>query len=246
MRNGAALAVLAVTALLGASPASADDRNIACNAAQELVHVSADSLIAIRNAENGTLGNHSTYVADAAEYAFDRLSKDGWPDHVLRSVKSLEDAGRSGFDLESGDLIYEETMALVFEGYSRCPDTDFDFLADPAAPDPRLCATVDDLLSEIADDRPIIEGEPGARPVFLLAAAADDAERASNLLLGGHWDDEAVSNAQAIADTLRALAAEGGAAGKFAEIVQLAQPLADAFYASCSLRDRDWAGTFPQ
>ena len=238
--------VAAFTAIVLAShtpqfaPAFAAD-NSACDAVEETLDWTGDLLLAVRDGDSDSYANLSGYVADAAEYAIDRMRSASWSEtsmvaasrlfldaEAMRAGDRVVDADTAADLLANADVIAPEAAAIC-GGETAAP------FVRAGSGDQRACDKVIEALDIIQQALPTVQGESSApQPTILLVVATKTSEAAGHAT-AAQWSAASIAALNALSDEARALQSDGSRYSDDTSIAfaELAAPVIDEARAIC-------------
>lgn len=241
-REGGPAASVVLAAFLTLTPSlslAADDS--ACDAVEETFEWTGDLLLAVRDGENASYANLSNYVADAAEYAVDRMQSASWTQQSLDAASRMfvaadamrasdlaVDAGTAAALLASADIIAPEAAEVC--GAEIVPT-----FVRPGIGDQRACEKVIEALDIIQQALPTVQGESSAPQPTILLVVATNAREAAGRASAAQWSAASVAALNALSDEARALQSDGSrySDDTSMEFAKLAAPVIDEARAVC-------------
>lgn len=222
------------------APAFAADDS-ACDAVGETFEWTAELLLAVRDGDSNSYENLSGYVADAAEYAIDRMRSASWSETSLVAASRLFVNAEA---MRAGDRIVDADTAadLLANVDIIAPEADAICGAGTAPPfvragsgDPRACDKVIEALEIIQQALPTVQGESSAPQPMILMVVATKTREAAGHATAAEWSAESVAALGALSEEARALQADGTRYSDDTSIAfaELAAPVIDEARAIC-------------
>ncbi len=234
MRATLATAMLAIMLPAAATSAPVD----ACASVKETLKWTAGALLTVRDGKSS--GDDAGYVADAAEYAVDRMqAAGGWSDNAIaateRAFELARSAGKSGFDADGAAELLALADIIAAEAATLCAPGTVPVFVRPGVGDARACGQVIKALEAVARVLPTIAGKPGAPPPMLIYIASKEARKARGQASASQWSAASLAALDALAAEADAL---NGAPDRFGEdaaaaFAGLAGPVAEETRTIC-------------
>lgn len=185
--------LLLAALLLMPAPALAQD-DAACEAAEEVLHWTAEALIDARDGKD--LGQGAMYIADAVEYAADRNAAAGWPESF---IGVLDELGMLAASIDGRGGVVEPGEAEGLLGYAdalaattleRCGPEEIPVFVRPGVGDPRACDAVIEALAALENAMRSVAGDGAA---MWLLPVATESEKALGHATTSQWSPETLS-----------------------------------------------------